>query len=586
VEAPAIKRKLATILAADAVGYSRLMSEDEEATVRTLSEYRAAMAERVGAHDGRIFHAAGDSMLAEFSSPVEALRSALAIQHDLAERNQSLPPARVMRYRIGLHLGDVVVDGDNLLGDGINVAARLEGLAEPGGILLSAAVHEQVEGKLALTFEDQGEKTVKNIARPVQVYRVAVGPARAATASATTDLPAPGLPDRPSIAVLPFDNLGGDPEQGYFADGITEDLITELSRFQELHVIARNSVFIYKGKPTKVQDVGHELKVRYVLEGSVRKAGNRVRVTAQLVEAASGHHLWAERFDRELADLFDVQDEVTQRIVATLVGKLEATERRRVRQSERTDNLQAYDLVLRGREHWLRFTREDNLEARRLYEKAIALDPEYARAYASLAWTYYMEHDEKWGEAPEATLRCAFEAATKGVAVNPASHTNHLVLGWVYLAKGQPDQAVEAMKRALELNPNDADSYIFLANATAFAGGGDQAVALIEEGFRLNPNPNNWYLSSLGFAYFTAHRYEDAAATLGKIEKAPMMAKRWLAAALSYLGREAEAKAAAAAYLERYPDFSLSEHLKTTYFKHARDREHYAEGLRKAGMPE
>jgi adenylate cyclase len=248
--------------------------------------------------------------------------------------------------------------------------------------------------------------------------------------------------------------------------------------------------------------------------------------------------------------------------------------------------LQAYDLVLRGREHWLRFTREDNLEARRLYEKAIELDPEYARAYASLAWTYYIEYDEKWGDSPEATLQCAFDAATKGVAVNPSSHTNHLVLGWVYLARGQPDQAIDAMKRAVELNPNDADSYVFLANVTAFAGEADKAVALVEEGFRLNPNPGNWYFSSLGFAYFCARRYEDAVATLGKTENVPMMANRWLAASLSYLGREAEAKAAAKAYLERYPDFKLSKHLKTTYFKHARDREHYAEGLRMAAMPE
>ena len=273
----------------------------------------------------------------------------------------------------------------------------------------------------------------------------------------------------PSIAVLPFANLGGDPEQEYFADGITEDLITELSRFQEIRVIARNSVLTYKAKPARIQEVGHDLGVRYVLEGSVRKAGGRVRITAQLIDAATGHHLWAERFDRDLADIFEVQDEVTGRIVATLAGKLVESERRRAR-SGQTENLEAYDCVLRGRELWERFTPEDNREARRLYEKAIELDPDYARAYASLAWTYLVEHTERWADAGDQPLERALELARRGVLVNPASHSNHLALGQICLSKGLYEEALDALETAIALNPNDADGYAFLARALSFAG--------------------------------------------------------------------------------------------------------------------
>jgi adenylate cyclase len=389
----------------------------------------------------------------------------------------------------------------------------------------------------------------------------------------------------PSIAVLPFANLGGDPEHEYFADGITEDLITELSRFQEIRVIARNSVMTYKGKPVRVQEVGRDLGVRYLLEGSVRKAGARVRITAQLIDAATGHHLWAERFDRDLADIFEVQDEVTSRIVATLAGKLAESERRRAR-SGQTENLEAYDCVLRGRELWERFTPETNREARRLYEKAIELDPDYARAYASLAWTYLVEHAERWVGAEDQPLERALELARRGVRVNPASHSNHLALGQVCLSKGLHDEALEALETAIALNPNDADGYVFLAQALNRAGRPDEAINLVERAQRLNPAAPHWYTWNLGIAYYLARRYEDAVAALRRGRPLGAMAYRWLAASYAQLGREQDANAAAEEYLKRTPGFSLASHLEMLHFQHPADREHYAEGLRKAGLPE
>jgi adenylate cyclase len=387
----------------------------------------------------------------------------------------------------------------------------------------------------------------------------------------------------PSIAVLPFTNMGGDPEYDYFADGLTEDLITELSRFQELRVIARNSVMTYRGKAVRVQEVGHDLGVRYVLEGSVRRAGARVRITAQLIEAASGHHLWADRFDRDLADIFDVQDEVTSRIVVTLAGRLQESEHRRARSVE-TENLEAYDCVLRGRELWYRFTTEANQEARRLYEKAIELDPDYARAYASLAWTYLTEHDEHWGNPEDQPLERALEVARRGVMVNPASHSNHLALGQACLAKGLHDEALEELETAITLNPNDADGYVFLAETLTFAGRPDEAIELIEKAQRLNPASRRWYAWQLAGALYVARRYEDTVTALRKGRPLVAMGYRWLAVACGQLGRAQDANAAAQEYLRRTPDFSLAHHLSTMPFQRAEDRDHYVEGLRKAGI--
>jgi adenylate cyclase len=584
MENAGVTRKLAVILAADVAGYSRLMAADEEGTLATLNARRQVIDELIARHHGRIFTTAGDSVMAEFASAVEAVRCAAAIQQEIERRNADLPEARRMLFRVGVNLGDVMVGGDNLFGDGVNVAARLESVADPGGICISGAVYDQVRNKVDLGFDDLGERSLKNLGDPVRVFGVrrdgaaAPGPLPERPASSTRPSALP------SIAVLPFANLGGDPEQEYFADGITEDLITELSRFQELRVIARNSVLPYKANPVRVQEVGRDLGVRYVLEGSVRKAGARVRITAQLIEAGSGHHLWAERFDRDLADIFEVQDEVTSRIVATLAGKLAESERRRVR-SGQTENLEAYDCVLRGRELWERFTPEDNREARRLYERAIELDPDYARAYASLAWTYLVEHSERWVGPEEQPLERALEIARRGVMVNPASHSNRLALGQVCLSKGLHDEALEALQTAVTLNPNDADGYVFLAQALNRVGRPEEAIGLIERAQRLNPASPPWYAWNLGIACYLARRYDDAVTALRRGRPLGAMAYRWLAASYAQLGREADAKAAAAEYLKRTPDFSLARHLEMLHFQHAEDRDHYADGLRKAGLP-
>jgi adenylate cyclase len=577
-------RKLAVILAADVVGYSRLMVADEEGTLATLNARRKVIDELIARHHGRIFGTAGDSVIAEFASAVEAVRCAAAIQQENQRRNADSPEPRRMLFRVGVNLGDVMVGGGDLFGDGVNVAARLEGMAQPGGICISSAVFDQIRNKVDLAFDDLGERLLKNIGYPVRVFGL-----RQDAADESRPLPAPAAPTRtpalPSIAVLPFTNMGGDPEQDYFADGLTEDLITELSRFQELRVIARNSVMTYKNKPVRVQEVGQDLGVRYVLEGSVRRSGARVRITAQLIEAATGHHLWAERFDRDLADIFDVQDEVTSRIVATLAGKLGESERRRVR-SLQTENLAAYDCVLRGRELWYRFTAEANREARRLYEKAIELDPDYARAYASLAWTYLTENDERWVDPEEQPLEQALKWARQGVTVNPASHSNHLALGQVCLSKGLHDEALEALQTAITLNPNDVDSYVILAEALSFAGRPDEAIELVEKAQRLNPVSPRWYWWFLGFALYVARRYDDAVIALRKGRPPAAMAYRWLALCYGQLGRELDARAAVEEYLRRTPDFSLAAHLETIPFQHAQDREHYVESLRKAGFPD
>ena len=464
----------------------------------------------------------------------------------------------------------------DIYGDGVNIAARLQEMGEPGGVCVSGTVHDSVRNRLAFAFEAAGEQSFKNIAEPVRAYHVRDGAGAEIAAAPAAD----AQPRRPSLAVLPFDNLSGNAEQDYFADGITEDLITEFSRFQELIVIARNSVFVYKGQAVKVQDVGRDLGVRYVLEGSVRKAGARVRITAQLVEAATGHHIWAERYDREIEDVFAVQDEVTRTIVGTLAGKLDATERRRARgEGERTGSLEAYDLVLRGRELWLRFTPEDNLAARKLYEKAIELDPDYARAYSGLAWTHL---HEGWSTGSNEAHERALKYARKGVRINPASHSNFLTLGQVCLASGLTDQAVDAMERGFELNPNDPDGLMFLAQALCMQGKPDEAIARVSEASRINPNLAQWQRTQTAIAHFVARRYEESIVAMEGVGDLPPWVSTWYAAALVKAGREADARRVIAEYRRNAPKYVFVSHLKG--FKHDEDRQHYADALRQAGL--
>jgi adenylate cyclase len=627
-----VERRLAVILAADVVGYSRLMEADEEVTVSTLSTYRKIIVAWIATHHGRVFGGAGDSIIAEFASPVEAVRCAVDIQRELEDHNIHLAEDRRMRLRIGVNLGDVIVEGDNLLGDGVNIAARLESLADPGGISLARSVFDQVKKKLDLGYEFRGEHEVKNITEPVQVYRVLTEPEAAGSvvvetkrvtksrkrvaltvtvavliglAGAVTWLkpwqpreePASieqmafPLPDKPSIAVLPFDNMSGDPGQDYFADGLTEDIITGLSRFPDLFVVARNSTFSYKGRQVPVKQVAEELGVRYVLEGSVQMAGGTVRMTAQLIDATTGHHLWAESYDRKLTDVFAVRDEVTQTIIATVMGdtgQLTRAEIERV-SSKKPENLQAYELVLKGVDIWLRFTPEANREAAVLFDKAIALDPGYARAHAVLAWVHLNDNRYLWSEDPQRSLGLAYDLARKSVALDDTDDWSHWALGVVHLYRREYGQAEIAYRRAIEINPNYADLLAHTGLFLTFAGKPEEAIDQIKMAMRLNPHYGDWYPSELGFAQYLAGRYESAAMSLNEaIDRNPdaLWDHQRLAATYARLGRLDQARDEVNLILETNPKISIADIGRGLPFKVRADLERYLEGLRLAGLPE
>ena len=538
----AVERRLAAILSADVEGYSRLMGDDEVATVRAITEYRAVIASAVAGHGGRVVDAPGDNVLAEFASVVGAVQCAVDVQRELQSRNAELPPSRQMRFRIGINLGDVIVEGDRLYGDGVNIAARLEGLAEGGGICISGTAYDQIEGKLPFRCEFIGAHTVKNIARPVRVYRlhlepggVSRSPTRAgrvrrrlakgvvAAVAVLLLLGAAGwagwrwltpesaglpLPDRPSVAVLPFANLSQDSAQEYFSDGVTEDLITGLSKVSGLFVIARNSVFTYKGRAVKIRDVGRDLGVRYVLEGGVQRSGSRVRITAQLVDATTGYHIWAERYDREVRDIFALQDEVTQQIVRAMAVKLTEAEKVRLGRAP-TEVLEAYDLVLRGTVERHRTTREGNAEARRLFVKALDLDPNYASAYLGLAWTHLQSWQLLWSTDRE-SLERARELGEKAIALNDTLVGAYHVLGQVDLWMKEHDRAIALAERAVALAPNDADGYETLAEILGWSGRPEESIGQIRHAMRLNPHYPFFYLWTLGHGYYLTGRRQEA----------------------------------------------------------------------------
>jgi len=605
-------RTLAAVLAADIAGYSRLMQKDEDATMAAWWSYRREIVDpAIAAKRGRIVKLTGDGFLAEFPSVSDAVAAAIAIQSEIGDRLRDVPQEDKVQFRIGINLGDILKDDEDIYGDGVNIAARIEALAEPGGIWVSASVNEQIRHRPGYQLEDMGEHALKNIEQPVRAFRVLfdgapeisgqqTASAEAAVAGAggseksnpaiaalaqSADAPpvSPNASDRPAIAVLPFDNLGGDPEQDYFADGITEDLITELSRFQELLVIARNTVFTYRGKAVKVQDVGRDLNVRYVLEGSVRRAGERVRIAAQLIDAEGGHHIWAERFDRTLEDIFDVQDEVVQKIVSTLSGKLVETERNRA-QGSGAEAMKAYDLVLKGRGYWQKFTADNNLKARELYQQAIELDPAFSRAYASLAWTHMIDASERWSDDPKVSLEAALDAARTGVRVNPDSHSNFSALASVYLALHRHAEAIDAQQRAIDINPNDPDGYPLLARILTYAGRVEEAMPLIEKGRAMPLTPPAWYNWFEGMVHYTKHDYEDAITALRKLNTPSAGPFRWMAISYAQLGQEDAAREAAAEYRRRSPDFEFDHQLKTEPFLLETDKQHYIDGMTKAGL--
>ena len=620
-----VKRKLTAIFSADVKGYSRLMSADDAATVRTLTEYREVMAELISSHRGRVVDSPGDNLLAEFVSVVDAVQCAVEVQKEFKVRNEELPEDRRMEFRIGINLGDVIHDGERIYGDGVNIAARIEGLAEAGGICISRNTYEQIENKLALDCEYLGEHRVKNISKPIEVYHVALEPLKASierkprvnllqkaaiavvallllTAGAlmvwkywqpSTPTPADvayeeelafPLPEKPSIAVLPFQNLSGDEEQEYFSDGITNDIITDLSKFNQLFVIASNTVFSYKGKPVKVKKVSRELGVRYVLEGSVQKAGDKVRVNAQLIEGTTGHHLWAERYDRDLKDLFALQDEIIQTIVRTLAVKIGEAERRRV-MSKSKGNFEAYDYLLRGWHHYDRRTRPANSKARQMFNQAIELDPQYAAAYVALGSCYFQAANYGWTEFPDQTLQRAYNLAQKALALEEANGSAHRLLGNVYLRWAQYDLAATELRRAIELNPNDAISYGTLGSVMLYSGKTEEAIQSMETEMRFNPHLVPGDFMELGLAYYLKGRYEEAIRILerGVGQKPDFVGHHiGLAAAYAQSGRSEEAKQAATMVLRLSPFFETESY--GTAFQSPTDRAALIEGLRKAGL--
>ena len=533
-----LKRKLAAVLCADVKGYSRLMGEDEEATILRITHYRKTVSEIVGKHRGRVVDSPGDNLMAEFVSVVDAVDCAVKIQKEINFRNSALPEKQRMEFRIGINMGDVIEEKGRIYGDGINIAARIEGLAEAGGICISKTVYDQVKNKLKLGYTYLGEHAVKNIVDPLQVYRIEMN-AKKAISEIGREI---RLPDKPSIAVLPFTNMSRDPEQEYFSDGITEDIITDLSKISGLFVIARNSTFTFKGQPVKVNEVGQKLGVRYVLEGSVRKVGDRVRITAQLIDAETEGHLWAERYDRNLEDIFALQDEVTEKIVTALAVKLTEDEQKRLEHKE-TENIKAYDYALRGLEYVYRYTKENNVLAQQMFAKAIDMDPKYALAYSWLARSHWIDWVWGWSQDPKTPER-ASDLAQRAIALDHTQPSGHNILADIYLWKKQHVQAIAEAEKAIALNSNDADALSGLGGILSFAGRSEEALEYINRAMRLNPFYPVWYLWNLGHAYFWMNRHEDAVSVFKKAIKlnpnfAP--AKAFLGVTYWELGREDEA---------------------------------------------
>ena len=580
-----VQRRLAAILAADVVGYSRLVGKDEEGTIARLKALREELIDPcIARHQGRIFKTTGDGILVEFPSVVDAVRCAVEVQQAMAAREAEIPEGEKIRYRIGVNLGDIVIDGDDILGDGVNIAARLEGRAEPGGICLSDDAYRQVRDKLDLAFADAGEHKFKNIARPINIWRwTGAGPSPAA-------MPAFELPDKPSIAVLPFENMSGDAEQEYFSDGITEDIITGLSRNRDVFVIAGNSTFTYKGAAVDARQVARELGVRYVLEGSVRKAVSRVRITAQLIDAATGNHVWAERYDRELEDIFAVQDDITQNITAAIGPELVSAEMQRARRKD-PNSLDAWDCTMRARWHYARLTREDIEEARRLALRAIELDPGAAPGFSTLALTHVMDATYGWSESAPQSIADAYEAAQKAVALDNRDATADTALGTVSLLLRRFEDAVDRLETAIDLDPNNARAHGQLGGALGMAGRRDEAAERLDMALRLSPRDpfRYWWLAYRGFADFAEERHEEAAEWARKalqINPDFPSGHRLLASTYGRMGRIDEARTALEELLRIMPGVTIATTREQVPWKHPADMERYLDGLRKAGLPE
>jgi len=625
------KRKLTAILSADIKGYSRLMGDDELSTVETLKSYREIISTLVQQFSGRVVDSPGDNVLAEFSSVVDAVECAVKIQGDLREKNASLPDNRRMEFRIGINLGDVIDDEGRIYGDGVNVAARVEGLAEGGGICISRTAFDQVKNKVNLGYENLGEHSVKNIAEPVRVYEVLMAPEHAgkvigekiaipkqwrwAAAAigviivvgilviwnfyfrppqiepASVEKMAYPLPEKPSIAVLPFVNMTNDANQEFIADGITENIITALSKVPEIFVIARNSVFTYKGKPVKIKQVSEELGVQYVLEGSIQKSESHLRITAQLIDATAGHHIWAERFDRNVKDIFALQDEVTLNILSAL--RVEFTHGEQERVQKATKSLEAWSFFVKGLSHFESFTKDDNTRAQELFERAVRVDPEYSYAWAMLGWTHWIDAAYGFSEPNSNSFEKAIKIAQKALELNDKLPDVHTLLGGIHLFQRQYDKAVAEGQRAIALAPNIACNKALLSRTMLFAGRFEEAIKLVKSAMRLSPHYPSWYLESLAMAYGVIGEHEKAVASYEKLLDLRRNARGniitpllGLAASCIILGREDEARAYAEEVLGVSPDFSLEWFRKVNLFKNPSHLKPFLEALHKAGLPE
>jgi len=679
MSAQEVKRKLAAILSADVKGYSRLMGEDEKGTVRTLNAYREVMANLIQQHHGRLVDSTGDNLMAEFASVVDAVECAVEIQKELKTRNAEFPENRRMEFRIGINLGDVIEEEGRIYGDGVNIAARIESLSEAGGVCISGSAFDFVGKKLPLGYEYLGEHTVKNIEKPVRVYRVLMEPEEAGKVvgekkakpiqwqragmglvaavivvvaavviwklytpsapqpevtqkgkivatqpekppattppspevvpkeklvpslpekvSKPTAPPAPKvevaskekmafpLPDKPSIAVLPFVNMSEDPKQEFLVDGMTDEIITALSKGPNLFVIASNSTFTYKGKAVKVKQVSEELGVRYVLEGSIQRSGDRIRINAQLIDALTGHHLWAERYDRDVKDIFAIQDEITMKIITALQVKLTSGEMIHVL-AKGAKNIDAFTKYLQAVDLWTRITKEANAQAKKLLEEAIALDPEYPGPYIGLAKTHGMDVFLGTTESPDQSLAKAFEFAQKAISLDNTNGAAYSVLSWLYATKKQYEKAIAESERAISLNPNSAESYMRLGLILAYAGRAEEGIPYMQNALRLNPFPSPNYFSNLAMIYCESGHYEKAIeAAKRALQSEPNSPIPNVTLAISYirLGREEEARAAAAEVRRINPKWSLNGYAKNAPFTQAQV-ERNIEDLRKAGL--
>jgi adenylate cyclase len=587
MDVPGPERRLAAVVAADLVGYSRLMEADETGTLARLKTHRIELIDpAIVKNRGRIIKTTGDGMLVEFQSVVNAVVCAAEIQRRMGRRNTDVSPARWMQFRIGINLGDVIVEENDIFGDGVNVAARLETLAEPGGICVSGAVRDQVGDRLDdVEFEDLGEQSVKNITRPIRVFRVRlVQDAATAREGAKDAAVTATTAKKPSIAVLPLVNMSGDPEQEFFADGLTEDIITELSRFRDLLVISRNSTFVFKGKAVKVQEAARELAVEYILEGSVRKVGDRIRVTVQLIDAETDRHIWAERYDRKLEDIFAIQDEMTCAIVATLPGRVEAATHDRAKRKP-TDNMAAYECVLTAKVLHHRSIREDNFEAERLLDRAIVLDPNYAHAHAwkgcvlGQQWTY------GWGADRDLTFEKVAAELEIALALDDNDSDVHRILAALNLNRDDHDKAAYHQERALVLNPNYDLVVVQQGELLTWLGRPEEGIDWIKKAMRLNPYHPERFWSHLGRARYCAENYAEAAEAFSRITRPDHTHHAFLAATFAQMGNAVAAAAHAAEVLKREPKFSVTVYLATQHYKRDVDRKRHETGLLLAGLP-